>query len=196
MLHDDVFDEDLQLPRRLGAVHVDGVLPITDNFPSPVGISRGVPLPPWGTWCLTRVASGFRSSADFFQRGSAAASAEFTRRLASTPSDVGPSFSSSRRWSGRRCRSWRSGRWRRLRCFSGSLNQCSNDCRKHTKGSYDLLRCFFELLETLIMIFGSNSDKLEMKIFFKRFSNGFSKRSKRIIILDDLPHAVQIFTGA
>ena len=47
MLHDDVFDEDLQLPRRLGAVHVDGVLPITDNFPSPVGISRGVPLPPW-----------------------------------------------------------------------------------------------------------------------------------------------------
>ena len=47
MLHDNVFDEDLQLPRRLGAVHVDGVLPITDNFPSPVGISRGVPLPPW-----------------------------------------------------------------------------------------------------------------------------------------------------
>ena len=38
MLHDNVFDEDLQLPRRLGAVHVDGVLPITDNFPSPVGI--------------------------------------------------------------------------------------------------------------------------------------------------------------
>ena len=38
MLHDDAFDEDLQLPRRLGAVHVDGVLHITDNFPSPVGI--------------------------------------------------------------------------------------------------------------------------------------------------------------
>ena len=37
-LHYDVFDVGLQLPRRLGAVHVDGVLPITDNFPSPVGI--------------------------------------------------------------------------------------------------------------------------------------------------------------
>ena len=39
-LHDDVFDEGLRLPRRLGAVHVDGVLHITDNLPSPVGISR------------------------------------------------------------------------------------------------------------------------------------------------------------
>ena len=37
-LHYDVFDVGLQLPRRLGAVHVGGVLPITDNFPSPVGI--------------------------------------------------------------------------------------------------------------------------------------------------------------
>ena len=48
---------------------------------------------------------------------------------------------------------------------------------KYSKGSYDLRTCFFELLETLLSIFGSNSDKLEMKIFlksfFKRVSNWF-----------------------
>ena len=53
---------------------------------------------------FSRIASGFRSLADSFQLGLAASSADVTRRLANTPSDVGPSFSSSRRWSGRRCR--------------------------------------------------------------------------------------------
>ena len=119
---------------------------------------------------FSRIASGFRSLADSFQLGLAASSADVTRRLANTPSDVGPSFSSSRRWSGRRCRPWRSGWWRRLRYYSGSLNRCSDDCRKYSKGSYDLRTCFFELLETLLSIFGSNSDKLEMKIFLKTVS--------------------------
>ena len=41
---------------------------------------------------------------------------------------------------------------------------------KYSKGSYDLRTCFFELLETLLSIFGSNSDKLEMKIFLKTVS--------------------------
>ena len=41
---------------------------------------------------------------------------------------------------------------------------------KYPKGSYDLRTCFFELLETLLSIFGSNSDKLEMKIFLKTVS--------------------------
>ena len=79
---------------------------------------------------FSRIASGFRSLADSFQLGLAASSADVTRRLANIPPDVGPSFSSSRRWSGRRCRPWRSGWWRRLRYYSGSLNRCSDDCRK------------------------------------------------------------------
>ena len=41
---------------------------------------------------------------------------------------------------------------------------------KYPKGSYDLRTCFFELLETLLSIFGSNFDKLDMEIFLKTVS--------------------------
>ena len=84
---------------------------LTEYFPSPITSLRPLVFPE-GCRGLrgeldvsSRIASGFRSWADSFQLGSAASFADVTRRLASTPLGVGPSFSSSRRCSGRRCRS-------------------------------------------------------------------------------------------
>ena len=124
-----MFDVSLQLPRRLGAVHVDGVLPITDNFPSPVGI---------------------------FPSGAAASVGNLTS-LQELPLDSGPwrtPFSSARPSVLPAAGQGdvvdldalvdEGGRGVTRDLSIGGFN----DCRKYSKGSYDLRTCFFELLET------------------------------------------------
>ena len=145
-----MFDVSLQLPRRLGAVHVDGVLPITNNFPSPVGI---------------------------FPSGAAAFVGNLTS-LQELPLDSGPwrtPFSLAQplppqmsqdallvllRISARPSVLPAAGQDDVVDLDAlvdeggcGVTRDLSiggfNDCRKYSKGSYDLRTCFFELLETL-----------------------------------------------
>ena len=152
-----MFDVSLQLPRRLRAVHVDGVLPITDDFPSPVGI-----FPSY-----------------------AAASVGNLTSLQELPLDSGPwrtPFSLARplppqmsqdallvllRMSARPSVLPAAGQDDVVDLDAlvdeggrGVTRDLSiggfNDCRKYSKGSYDLRTCFFELLETLFSIFFEN----------------------------------------
>ena len=137
---------------------------------------------------FSRIASGFRSLADSFQLGLAASSADVTRRLANTPSDVGPSFSSSRRWSGRRCRPWRSGWWRRLRYYSGSLNRCSDDCRKilerFLRSSDMFLRTSWNTLINLRVKFWQTWYGNLLKDGFQTLIKFFKLLLRMLIILD------------
>ena len=126
---------------------------------------------------FSRIASGFRSWADSFQLGSAASLADVTRRLASTPLGVGPSFSSSRRCSGRRCRSWRSGWWRRLRCYSGSLNRCLTIAENTQKAP----TIFGQVSSNFLKHYFQSSGRI---LIPKLLLNGFQNASNCFIILD------------
>ena len=159
-----MFDVSLQLPRRLGAVHVDGVLPITDNFPSPVGI--------------------FSSSA--------AASVGNLTSLQELPLDSGPWRTPSSSAQPLPPQMLQDALLILLRISArpSVLPAAGQDdvvdldalvdeggcgitrdlsigvqtiAEKYSKGSYDLRTCFFELLETLLSIFGSNFDNLIWK---------------------------------
>ena len=166
-----MFDVSLQLPRRLGAVHVDGVLPITDNFPSPVGIFpsgaaasvgnltslQELPLEsgPWRTPFSLAQPLPPQMLQDALL---------ILLRISARPSVLPAAGQDDVVDLDALVDEGGCGVTRNLSIGVQTIAE------KYSKGSYDLRTCFFELLETLLSIFGSNFDKLDMEIFLKTVS--------------------------